>query len=62
MSPLELPTDCSFSDVKRGYMKVVRLIHPDKLANAPLRDRILAQTLFTVITTAYNDYRTPPQS
>lgn len=58
VTSIELALDCSPSDIKRAYMKIVRLIHPDKLTMHQLRDRLLAQALFTVVTGSYNEFRT----
>lgn len=47
------------SDVKKAYMKTVRVIHPDKInsASASLEEALLAQILFTTLSSMYEKYR-----
>ena len=48
----------SSSDVKKGYMKAVRLIHPDKLSSdLDLRTKILAESVFICLTENYDAYK-----
>ncbi len=44
-------------DVRRVYRAVIRKIHPDKLRNVTVTQRLEAQELFSVITHAYDEYK-----
>lgn len=46
------------SDVRKGYMRAVRLIHPDKLSpDLDLESKILAESVFICITENFDAYR-----
>ena len=46
------------SDVKKAYMKAVRLIHPDKLsASIDIRSKVMAESVFSILSEMYDLYR-----
>ena len=46
------------ADVKKAYMKAVRLIHPDKLsATIDIRSKVMAEAVFSIISEMYDLYR-----
>lgn len=46
------------SDIKKGYMRVVRIIHPDKLsASLDLEQKILAEAIFVALSASYEMFR-----
>ena len=51
--PIVLPEDAAPGDAKKAYLKVVRLIHPDKMSSSPLRERLAAEAAFAVLSDAY---------
>ncbi|RHY54420.1 hypothetical protein DYB30_009669, partial [Aphanomyces astaci] len=60
--PFKDMRQCHVTDdatVKKGYMKAVRLLHPDKLlpADFSMYERMLGQHLFSTLTSAYENRR-----
>ncbi|OQS03617.1 hypothetical protein THRCLA_04062 [Thraustotheca clavata] len=55
----EVDSPVNVSSVKKAYMKAVRQIHPDKLPKTDfdLKDRVLAQHLFSTLTLAHDEYQ-----
>lgn len=51
--PITLAEDAPIGDVKKAYLKIVRLIHPDKMSSSPLRERLAAENAFAVLSDAY---------
>ena len=51
-----LRADSEYAKVHNVYIRVLRLLHPDKLALAPLKSRLTAQKLFSVLTSAQIKY------
>jgi uncharacterized protein Yka (UPF0111/DUF47 family) len=48
----------TLSEVKKVYMKAVRLIHPDKLSvDLDLESKILAERVFVCVTETFDRYR-----
>jgi hypothetical protein len=45
-------------ELKRGYLKAVRVLHPDKNPHAGTEERIVLTCLFEVVTAAYQKFRT----
>ena len=45
--PLKLRLTSTAADVKRAYRKALRAVHPDKLAQASLTDRLVAEHVFS---------------
>lgn len=43
-------------DVKKAYMRAVRIVHPDKSSTAPLEAQVEAHKVFTVLSDAYRKY------
>lgn len=46
----------SSDQVKRAYLKAVRKLHPDKLTGLPLEQRLEAQAVFAVLSTAHAEF------
>lgn len=45
--------------IKKAYMRAVRYVHPDKLAeNIDVETAMLAEGVFITLTDAFNAYRT----
>ncbi len=61
LPPLSESSSCS--DVKKGYLKAVRIIHPDKLpANMVLEHRVLAEAVFVALSESYEVWKTKQDS
>ncbi len=43
--------------VKRGYQAAIKFVHPDKMADRPLEEQMLAGEVFQTLTRAYNKYK-----
>ena len=48
-----LPVGGGKSDVKRAYLKTIRVVHPDKVNALPLRQQIESRLVFNTISEAY---------
>lgn len=48
-------------DVKKAYMRALRIVHPDKVATASLEDQLEAQKVFTALSDAYKKYTAGPE-
>ncbi|EQC35011.1 hypothetical protein SDRG_07253 [Saprolegnia diclina VS20] len=57
--PYQVDGAATVASVKKAYMKAVRTIHPDKLPKGDfdVKDRFLAQTLFSTLTLAHDEYQ-----
>ena len=55
-SPLN--SSSSQADIKKAYLKAIRLVHPDKLnSDLDLENQLLAQACFIIINETYDKYR-----
>lgn len=62
-SGVELDARSSAAAIKKAYLKAVRVVHPDKVATAPLQQRLEAQRVFAVLQDAFKaheDGELPP--
>jgi len=56
--------DATMGEGKKAYHKIIRLLHPDKLVERPLRDKILLSCVFDALKSAFDKFRLsdPPAS
>ncbi len=58
ISPTPLNSSSSPTDIKKAYLKAIRLVHPDKLrSDLDLENQLLAQACFIIINETYDKYR-----
>ncbi len=52
----------SSSDIKKQYMKIVRVIHPDKLpSTTTLEQRVLIEAIFIILSESYESWKSTLQ-
>jgi hypothetical protein len=65
--PKEIPEDIStlaatgtVDNIKKAYLKAVRVVHPDKMGSAPLEAQLEAQKAFALLSEAYKKFTENP--
>ena len=56
LKPIPVPSEEPVV-VKKGYMKAVRVIHPDKLGAVSLEKKLTAQNAFAVVNSVYEKFK-----
>jgi len=51
------PADASFQEVKRAYYKLLHVLHPNNLANAPFEQRMRAEAIFQCLDESFQRLR-----
>ena len=49
-------SEVSLSMLKKFFRKAVKLVHPDRHAQAPLEEKIRAELVFAALDNAYNRF------
>lgn len=53
---LNIPWSISKVELRKLYLNLVKLIHPDKLSNASFEKRTMAKCLFSVLRESFEKY------